>query len=104
MVHHIPMRNGGSHVISLSEDGISRMWFGGWAGLHSYDPATGQRSSYFENKTDPLALQIDMISSVFVDRSGNLWLGVWGGGVDVVKAHQKKFGHLGVADRPEDRV
>ena len=103
VVHHIPMRNGGSHVISLTEEGISRMWFGGWAGLHSYDPATGQLRSYFENKTDPMALQIDMISSVFVDRSGNLWLGVWGGGVDVVKAHQKKFGHLGVADRSEDR-
>lgn len=103
VVHRLPMRNGGSHVISLTEDGLSRMWFGGWAGLHMVDPATGRRESYFENKNDPFALQIDMISSVFVDRSGNLWLGVWGGGVDVVKARQKKFGHLGVAEKPEDR-
>lgn len=102
-VHRIPMRNGGSHVLSMTVDGGSRLWFGGWAGLHAYDIATGQVTSYFENKHDPLALQIDMISAVFVDRSGNLWLGVWGGGVDVVKARQKKFGHIGVAEHPEDK-
>ncbi len=102
-VHKFPMRTGGAHVVSLFEDSRSRICVGGWAGLHFYDPATRQTTSYYENKSDPFALQIDMISSIYEDRSGNIWLGIWGGGVDVIKQRQKKFGHFTTALRPDEK-
>lgn len=103
VVHKTPMRNGTSHTISVFEDKRSRIWIGGWAGLHIFDPATQQLASYYEDKTDPFALQIDMISAVYEDQSGNMWLGIWGGGVDVLKARRKQFGHFKVAEKPDEK-
>jgi ligand-binding sensor domain-containing protein len=57
------------------------LWFATNRGLSKFDPETGLFSNYFHNKKDRKTLGINNIRYTFVDSSGNLWVGTYGGGV-----------------------
>ncbi len=62
--------------ISVAEDRQGALWLGThYSGLHRFDPATGQFTVYKFNPSVPGSLQDNLVPSVYLDHSGNIWVG-----------------------------
>jgi len=62
--------------ISVAEDRQGALWLGThYSGLHRFDPATGQFTVYKFNPNVPGSLQDNLVPSVYLDHSGNIWVG-----------------------------
>jgi signal transduction histidine kinase/ligand-binding sensor domain-containing protein len=76
-------------ISSIQQDITGNIWIGagGYAlagsGLNRLDPQTGKVTRYQHSPTDPASLSSNDIMSLYLDRSGLLWIGTWGGGLDV---------------------
>ena len=60
--------------------GRERLWLGThYSGLYRFDPQTGQFAVYNSNPDDPDSLSNNRVNSVYVDRSGRIWVGTQNG-------------------------
>lgn len=62
-------------------------------GLFLYDKKTNELIHYENNENDPASLSYNKIWSVIEDRSGNIWIGTYGGGLDLFHPATGKFAH-----------
>jgi ligand-binding sensor domain-containing protein/serine phosphatase RsbU (regulator of sigma subunit) len=70
-------------------------WTGGLSkgtGLIRLDTRTGKSTTFKHNISDPSSLSDDKVYSVYRDRSGNLWIGTFGG-LDRFDGQTEKFIH-----------
>ena len=78
-------------VIDIAEDRAGLLWFGTYGhGLYSYDPNSGRSKSYRHDPADPTSLSDDVVYRIFVDHTGNLWVGT-GDGLDLLDRDQQRF-------------
>ncbi|MGD9930351.1 MAG: two-component regulator propeller domain-containing protein [Mangrovibacterium sp.] len=104
-VEHFPCSGGSSHgmndcfVYDISEDtNTGFIWVGTHNGLSIlYDEGKKLFKSYLPDYSKN-SISYGTVSCVFRDRTGNMWLGTNGGGVDFVKTTPSLFG----LDRLED--
>lgn len=79
----------GASVYSMMEDSRGRIWLGSRAhGLFVAVPTAGGSYSVSHFKGDPSApdgLNCPAIYSIYEDRRGRIWLGTYGGGVNLVE-------------------
>lgn len=68
----------GRRLRSLAEDRLGAIWIGSETGLHRID---GAEIRLF---TDDNGLSNNMVNTLFTDLEGNLWIGTYGGGVDLL--------------------
>ena len=80
-------------MFALWEDDNGALWVGTDGGLDRFDPTTETFSHYRHNPDDPASLSNDVIRALFVDSSGTLWVGTWGGGLDRFDRTTGKFTH-----------
>lgn len=62
-------------IKSLYEDDNKRVWFGTLSGLNIYNPADGSIKHYSHDRKDPFSLQGNLVSAIFRDREGWMWIG-----------------------------
>ncbi len=76
------MEHGLSHgvVFSILQDSVGFMWFGTEDGLNRYDGLS--IAIYRHDPFDTNSLASSNFGEVYEDRSGILWFGTWGGGLD----------------------
>ena len=68
------------HYLDLVEDGEGTLWLGtNSAGLQHFDPATGRLTSYEHNMNRQGTLSDNRVNSVYIDRSGTMWVGTQNG-------------------------
>ncbi len=80
----------GSKILSVAQDNYGFLWFAGH-GLQRYD---GYRlKSYWHDPTDPNSLSEDAVTVVIKDRTGVLWAGTLGGGLDRLDVSLDKITH-----------
>jgi PAS domain S-box-containing protein len=78
------------NISAIVQDGAGRLWIGtgGYTlqggGLNRLDPQTGTFTRYQHDPANPASLGNDDIMGLMVDASGVLWVGTWGGGLDLV--------------------
>ncbi|MEM9984514.1 MAG: two-component regulator propeller domain-containing protein, partial [Bacteroidota bacterium] len=82
-------------IHDLTVDRHNNYWLGTSQGLIKmrFDP-TGVWNDFqcFQHsQVDPTSLSSNHIASVYIDDHGGLWMGTWGGGVNVLNLEQKKF-------------
>ena len=66
--------------LELVEDRKGTLWLGtDSSGLHSFDPATSQFTSYEHDMDRPGTLSDNRVNSVHIDRSGTMWVGTQNG-------------------------
>jgi len=87
-------------VSAIDEDQFGNLWVGTLGGgLNQLDPATNSGQSrrngkfihYKNNPQDPRSLSDDAIWKICRDRSGALWIGTAGGGVNKIVTRTKQF-------------
>lgn len=69
------------------------LWVGTKAGLRRLDPVSAETVNYEHDPDDPSSLSNDFVSSIIRDRDGNLWVGTFGGGIDVLLPSASGFEH-----------
>ena len=86
-------------VASIYIDKNNVMWLGTWGGGLSRRSLSNKKKSnlsfisYSHNPDDPSGLKSNNISCFLQDNSGVLWIGTWGGGLQVSNLKRKQFGH-----------
>lgn len=92
--HHLIDELSGStsnNVLALCEDRDGVLWLGTSDGLWAYDRA---RSRYTQFKHDPnnsKSLSGDIVTSMFEDTTGVLWIATWGAGLNRFDRATKTF-------------
>ncbi|HYP13158.1 MAG TPA: two-component regulator propeller domain-containing protein, partial [Bryobacteraceae bacterium] len=64
---------------SINQDRAGMLWLPTSDGLYGLNPATSQSVHYSHDPNDPASLNRRDLQSVKEDRSGALWVGMWGG-------------------------
>jgi signal transduction histidine kinase/ligand-binding sensor domain-containing protein/CheY-like chemotaxis protein len=81
--------------INFVRDGLvdrkKRLWLASRGGVHLFDRATGKFTPYRRKPADPTSLSDDFTQTIFEDRSGNLWVGTYAGGVNRLRSEAKPF-------------
>lgn len=81
-----------NHINSLVEDNDGNIWGGSvYNGLLKFDRKTDSFIRYKNIPDDPLSISGDAVLSVCVDRTGILWVGTWGTGVNKWDIKKWKF-------------
>jgi two-component system, sensor histidine kinase ChiS len=84
-------RYGWGSINHVAEDQNGQFWIGTSAGLISFDTIT-QRYQYFQH--DPFnsqSLSHNLVSEVFIDKSGILWIGTSGHGINILDLKSNRF-------------
>ena len=72
----------GSSVGAMLRESSGIIWTGGLSkgtGLERFDTKSGKKTIFKHNPSDPKSLSDDKVYSIFRDRSGDLWIGTFGG-------------------------
>lgn len=95
---HYKYRDGDSLSISdnsvrvIFEDRYGVLWVGTRNGLSRFDPETESFQRYLHNPDDPETLSHNFIyASIIQDFDDNLWIGTYGGGLNVMNYQTGKF-------------
>ncbi len=83
--------NGASlnQTFCILQDHNGFLWFGTMYGLVRYNGKSYK--IYKNNPTDSTSISFDDIISLFEDKSGNIWIGTWGGGLNELNTQMEKF-------------
>jgi len=96
-----PRFNFGAHV-NIVQDPVNRnvLWINLYsAGIVRFDLRTERFIQYRADPDDPTSLSNDRTLSLFGDRSGTIWIGTVGNGVDRFNPGSADMEHLGVSPK-----
>lgn len=71
-----------NNVMALGEDSHNMLWVGTQKGLYRFHRETGKTRRCMADTGDPTCLSHDYIRLIYEDRSGVLWIGTDGGGLN----------------------
>lgn len=88
----------GNFVFSLCEDQYGSLWVGTSNGLNRLDAEKEKKGifsfiHYYNRPYDSKSLSNNVIKVIYRDLQGILWVGTWGGGINVLDLEKKKFRH-----------
>ena len=94
-IHHKPQEGKNSisslHIADMTESPDGSLWIATNKGLNHYDKEKNEFTVYLNDSRDPSSISSNDISSVCVDKNGNVWAGTWGGGLNMFNPQTKKF-------------
>jgi len=70
------------------------LWIGTRNGLDILNTRTNSFSSYHYNRFDPSALSHNSVRSFLKDKSGNIWIGTFAGGINTYDAESENFKNI----------
>ena len=85
-----PMSYNFVRTIAQDEDGF--MWFGSSEGLDRFDGH--QTLSFHHDSSQPNSLSSNVISRILIDRQQRLWVGTFGGGLNLYREVSQDFLHF----------
>jgi signal transduction histidine kinase/ligand-binding sensor domain-containing protein len=81
--------------VNFLRDGVidraGRLWFATRGGVFHFDRATGKFTAYQRRATDPTSLGDDLTQAIFLDRAGDIWVGTYAGGANLLRLSAKPF-------------
>jgi len=85
-----PMSYNFVRTIAQDEEGF--MWFGSSEGLDRFDGH--QALSFHHDSTNPNSLSSNVISRILIDKQQRLWVGTFGGGLNLYRPISQDFSHF----------
>jgi signal transduction histidine kinase/ligand-binding sensor domain-containing protein len=83
--------------LNIAEDQEGNVWFGSTDGLYSLkssqEPGDAVLKHYYHDIKDINSLSINLVRSIFVDNSGNVWVGTDNGGLNLFNKEKQNFWH-----------
>jgi signal transduction histidine kinase/ligand-binding sensor domain-containing protein len=88
--------------VDIVEDNEGNIWFGSTEGLYclkqSFDLNITKLIHYQYDNNDKSSLSINQVTSLFVDSTGNLWIGTENGGMNLYDKKTNGFWHYRIDD------
>lgn len=85
----------GDEVYAIFEDAIGTVWVGTVTGLSRLQPSADKSDyaikNYFHDKTDPHSLGANFVRTIAQDNSGQIWIGLEKGGVNLYQSGTEQF-------------
>ena len=81
-----------SFVRTIAQDKDGFMWFGSSEGLDRFDGH--QTLSFHHDSSKPNSLSSNVISRILIDNKQRLWVGTFGGGLNLYRAETQDFLHF----------
>jgi ligand-binding sensor domain-containing protein/two-component sensor histidine kinase len=78
-------------IWDIFEDIHENLWIATWNGLTKFNPATNQFFRFFPDSNNANSISGARPSSICHDNEGNLWIGIWGGGLNKYIFAEDKF-------------
>lgn len=97
-------RYGWGRIIDITEDKSGNLWLASSADLMRFDPKTLNYFYYKNNPLDVNSLSYSSISSIYIDRTGILWVGTSGMGINYYDSKAERFSTLTRKLSPESRI
>ncbi|NIT59393.1 MAG: hypothetical protein GWN00_25180, partial [Aliifodinibius sp.] len=97
-------RYGWGSVSRIAEDNMGQLWLGTAVGLMRFDPSNKLYTYYQHDPLNPQSLSHNLISSIFVDKTGNLWAGTSGLGINILDFKANRFPTLARTPDPSSRI
>ena len=85
-----------SFVRAIAQDKNGVIWFGSSEGLDRFDGH--QTVSFYHDKDNPNSLSSNVISRLLIDSKKRLWVGTFGGGLNLYRENTKDFLRFTVKD------
>ncbi|MCE6987627.1 hybrid sensor histidine kinase/response regulator [Dyadobacter sp. CY323] len=82
------------NIYSIADDRRGSLWIGGSGGLLRFDKAANTFTRFKHDPADPKSISSDIIVSAFVDKSGTIWAGSEGDGINRFNPNEKSFLHF----------
>jgi signal transduction histidine kinase/ligand-binding sensor domain-containing protein len=82
-----------NNVRRLWFDISGKIWVGTAYGLNLFNPSSGVFIKYLYNPNISTSLSQDLITSLYQDRSGILWIGTYSGSLSIYDPQANKFAH-----------
>jgi PAS domain S-box-containing protein len=85
---------GKNTINTIVEDLKGILWVGTTNGLYCFNTKTGAFTYFLHDARNPKSLSANEIRRIYVDRSGTIWIGTLGAGINRFNYEQKKFDHF----------
>lgn len=97
-------RYGWGRIVEITEDYEGNLWLATSAELMKFNPANSTYSYYKNDPFDSKSISYNSISSLYIDKTGILWIGTSGMGVNLFDSKSKKFSTLERKKDPSSRI
>ncbi len=87
---HGPANN---NILALYEDRDSLIWLGTTDGLWAYDRAHSRYTHFKHERNNSRSLSGNVVTSIYEDEAGVLWIATWGAGLNRLDRATKTFTH-----------
>lgn len=78
-------------VIDIAETADGSLWIATQNGLNRYDKKTNQFHTYLHDPDNPKSISNNNVSSLCIDRKGNVWAGTWEYGLNMLDPESHEF-------------
>jgi signal transduction histidine kinase/ligand-binding sensor domain-containing protein/DNA-binding response OmpR family regulator len=102
--HYEVFRFGWGSVNIMAEDENGHFWIGTPGELMRFDPVKKVYESFRNDPFDPQSISYNGISSIYFDKSGILWVGTTGQGINIYDPKARRFNILQKVDEQGSRI
>lgn len=95
---------GWGSINRIVEDHTGSLWLGTVAGLMRFDPLTKHFTYYRHDPLNSQSLSYNIISSLLIDKTGILWIGTSGQGINLLDFKANRFATLVRTPNPSSRI
>jgi len=97
-------RYGWGSVMQIVEDSSGILWLATPAELMSFDPKNNLYNYIRNDPSDQYSISYNSISSLFIDRTGILWVGTAGMGINIYDPKVNRFSIFAYKNDPSSRI
>jgi len=77
-------------IVVLARGAGGSLWVGTRYGLNRYDPASGAVQRFLPDASSPRGLSSGFVSALRSDAQGRMWVGTYGGGIDILSLDEQQ--------------
>lgn len=86
-----PIFNSVTHIHTITKQSANEMWFGTEAGLYILNSQNGTYHVVAKENSNPYSISDNVISSIYKDSEGGVWVGTYFGGINY---YSKQFNNF----------
>ena len=88
-------------IWDVLEDNSQNLWIATWNGLSKYDRSLRTFQRFLPDSSDRRSISGTRPASLVLDRKGQIWIGIWGGGLNVLDPVTGTFTTYRKAENPD---
>jgi len=102
--HYEVFRYGWGSIMQIVEDKPGKLWLATPGELMRFDPKTFSYDYFKNNPLNQNTISYNSISSLYIDRTGILWVGTAGMGINLYDSKSNRFQTFTIPSNPKSRI